>query len=308
MDAPLGSVGLEESDELQRLRRRAYGPDADIAGDAAAQARLSELEAAQHRQPASVVDAPAGVPAPLPDRIPGPEPAEAADSAATSVPQRVDRAFVDHEPGGLSATAQDHAEGPAADSRPTAGGPTAPWWRRRRWLVILGGGIAVLALNAALVGWMSQLLAQGAAPLPADTSTATMPPVPNQFPQGLYLPAPDYVLTLGSVGAAADRPNDPHDTLDSLGISRDELSRYEDFQRHPDVWRLNVWSGESRYGMTCLFVAVPEQGIRGGNSAEGCAPEGFHAIAELRQMEGDGFTRFVLRGDEVNIYVYAAGY
>ena len=63
MDAPRGSVEFEESDELQRLRRRAYGPDADIAGDAAAQARLSELEAARRRQSTPVVDAAALVPA-----------------------------------------------------------------------------------------------------------------------------------------------------------------------------------------------------------------------------------------------------
>ena len=63
MDAPLGSVEFEESDELQRLRRRAYGPDADIAGDVAAQARLSKLDAARHGQLTPVVDASALVPA-----------------------------------------------------------------------------------------------------------------------------------------------------------------------------------------------------------------------------------------------------
>ena len=46
-----------------------------------------------------------------------------------------------------------------------------------------------------------------------------MPPSPIGARHGLYLPAPDYVLALESVGAAADPPNDPHGTLDSLGIS-----------------------------------------------------------------------------------------
>ena len=59
-----------KSNELQRLRRRAYGPDADIAGDVAAQARLSELEAAQRRQLTPVVDAAALVAAPVPERVP----------------------------------------------------------------------------------------------------------------------------------------------------------------------------------------------------------------------------------------------
>ncbi len=62
MDAPGESADFEESDELQRLRRRAYGPNADIAGDAAAQARLSELEAAQRRERAADVDAAAAPP------------------------------------------------------------------------------------------------------------------------------------------------------------------------------------------------------------------------------------------------------
>ena len=57
MDGPLGSVEGVEASELERLRRRAYGRGGDIAGDVAAQARLSELEAAtQHRQPNPVID------------------------------------------------------------------------------------------------------------------------------------------------------------------------------------------------------------------------------------------------------------
>ena len=56
MDGPLGSVEGAEAGELERLRRRAYGRDGDIAGDLAAQARLSELEAAQRRQLTPVID------------------------------------------------------------------------------------------------------------------------------------------------------------------------------------------------------------------------------------------------------------
>ena len=56
--------------------------------------------------------------------------------------------------------------------------------------------------------------------------------------------------------------------------------------------------------MTCLFVAVPGQGLREGFSAEGCSPEGLDTIAELPHLGGDGFTRFVLKGDHVNVYVY----
>jgi hypothetical protein len=64
MDAPLGSGGVEESDESERPRRRTYGPEADIAGDAAAQARLWELEATQRRQLTAAASVPGTRPAP----------------------------------------------------------------------------------------------------------------------------------------------------------------------------------------------------------------------------------------------------
>jgi hypothetical protein len=169
-------------------------------------------------------------------------------------------------------------------------------------LAILSVAIAALLLIAA-GAWMSQLLADGPTPIPAETATAKMPPVPMRFPQGLLLPVPEYVLALTSVGADARMPDDPHRTLNSLGISADELKRYEDFQG-PDVGSLNVWSGESRYGMTCLLVAVPGQGPREGLSAEGCSPEGFDTIAELPHLGSGGFIRFALRGDQVNVYQY----
>ena len=171
MDAPRGSVEFEEADELERLRRRAYGPDADIAGDAAAQARLSELEAAQRRQPTPVVDAAAAVPAPVPERVPVAEPVEGSRSASTSVPQPVGGAFAEHERAGGSVTEQDPAKGSTADSDAIDRAPAAPWWRRRRWLIV-GGAIAALALNVALTAWMSQLLADESTPIPAETATA----------------------------------------------------------------------------------------------------------------------------------------
>lgn len=237
----------EDMDELERLQRRAYGPGADIAGDAAAKARLSELEAAR-RQPNPVVDA-----------------------------------------------------------------PTAPWWRRRRWLAILGSAIAALALIAALIAWMSQLLAPGSTPIRTDMSTAKiLPPVPDARGRGHLVFAPDYVLALKSVGADADEPKDPHGTLNLLGLSTDELRRYEDFRG------LGVWSGESRYGTACLLVAHPGQGLREGIGDERCSPEGLDTIADLVNPGSDGYNsggvfadltngsliRFVLNGDHVDVHLY----
>jgi hypothetical protein len=61
----------EVPEELRRLRARAYGPDADIAADAGALARLAELEAQVRRE--GPRPAPAAVANPVPAAI-GPEP------------------------------------------------------------------------------------------------------------------------------------------------------------------------------------------------------------------------------------------
>lgn len=257
MGAPRGSVEFEYAEELHRLRRRAYGPDADIAEDAAAQARLSELEAA-HRQPTLVGDAGPAVSASMPEGAP--------------VPDIID--------GSLP-------------------------WRRRRRSVIVGGVIAVLTVNIAVTASVWQLLADRSTPIPAASATEETPRVPSGRGGGYYVPAPDHVLALTSAGAAADQPKDPGGRLDALGIRPGELKRYEDFQG-PDVWNINVWSGESRYGMTCLLIAVAGQPISdGGRAAEGCSLQGQATIADI--MGTDTLTRLVLKGDHVDVYVYEGG-
>jgi hypothetical protein len=295
-----GPVELEQADELERLRRRAYGPDADIAEDAAAQARLSELEAAQRRQSTPVEADSASDLFPVPEVATLPGAVEGSRSGPTSVPHPIDGVFVEHELAGGSVTVQDPAEGPTAESDPIAGVPATPWWRRRPFL-ILGAAVAALALYIAVVAWTSQLLADGSAPIPAETSTAKIVPLPYGQGGVSYVQSADDVLALRSVGVQTDEPNDPLGTLDALGISADELTAYEGFLRS-DVGNLNVWSGESRYGLTCLLVAVPGQGLRDGLSTEGCSLKGLDTIADLRTR--NSLTRFVLRGDHVNVYVY----
>ena len=149
---------------------------------------------------------------------------------------------------------------------------------------------------------MSQLLADGSTPVPTETATAEMPRFPAAQGRPDYEPRPDYVLALKSVGEDADKPNDPNGTLDALGISADELRRYEDFQG-PDGGSLDVWSGESRFGMTCLLVAVSNQAATYGFSTEGCSLKGKDTILDL-QMGSGGHERFVLGGDQVNVYMY----
>jgi hypothetical protein len=122
---------------------------------------------------------------------------------------------------------------------------------------------------------------------------------------------PDDVLALRAVGADADKPKDPHGTLNWLGLNTDELGRYEDFRG------LGVWSGKSRHGTACLLVAHPGQGLREGIGDEACSPEGLKTIAELMNggpaySTGDVFAglptgsliRFVLNGDHVDVYLY----
>ncbi|WP_457965348.1 hypothetical protein M1E17_02950 [Arthrobacter sp. D1-29] len=254
MDDPLGSVEGVEAIELERLRRRAYGRDGDITGDAAAQTRLSELEAAQHRQLTPVIDPTPSVPDPVPKSVPVAEPVEGPRSTSTSVPQTVD------------------------------GAPAAPWWRRRRWLMIFGGATAALALITVHVAWLSQLR--------ADEPTV----VPESQHRMAAVPAADFRLELKSVGADIDEPQDNLGTLDALGLNANELRQYENFNE------FRVWSGESRYGMVCLLVA--DYSIRERNGTEGCSPKGLETVAEVVWFDARGLTRFVLNGDYVEVYVF----
>lgn len=131
MDA--SSQSLESEAELAELRRRAYGPDADIADDDVAQRRLIELEDAARPASSSQRALPAGL-----DR-------SDLDAVFAGVPseQPADARF------GLSPDAEATPVGvpsPGADDGVVVGDVAdtqgAPWWRRNaRWVA---AGIAVL--------------------------------------------------------------------------------------------------------------------------------------------------------------------
>ena len=117
-------------------------------------------------------------------------------------------------------------------------------------------------------------------PVPdGDGRRANAPPTIPPLPKGTTL-AQDYVLALESVGTDTDEPKDKHGTLNALGLSADGMRRYE------DLGGLGVWSGESRYGTTCLLVAHPGQGLREGIGAEVCSPTGLDPIADLGPLPG----------------------
>lgn len=156
--------------------------------------------------------------------------------------------------------------------------------------MILGGAVAALALIPAVLAWISQPPPDESTPMPTDTAEALL--VPDGGAQPV---APAAVLAPVSFGADADEPRDPDGTLDALGLSADELRQYEDFNG------VKVWSGSSRYGMLCLLGVLDD---REATSAEGCAPEGLETTAEMEWFQNEGLTRYVLRGDHVEVYTY----
>lgn len=198
MDRPLGPVDPEESDELERLRRRAYGPGADIAGDAAAQARLTELEAAQRRPRTPVVDTVAWVPAQVEERVSDAAPAGGSDNERNP-------------------TQESTAGSDAADRAPAA--------RRRRWWAFISIAIADVALLAVLLTWV----------WPREEEHVPSPDFGRSADSPSFGRSADFVLTLESVGADADEPKDPHGTLDRLGLNIDQMRRYEDIG-YLSVW------------------------------------------------------------------------
>jgi hypothetical protein len=75
------AMGDEDRAELALLRARAYGPDADIADDAAARARLEELESLLRTPPVPEEPAAPAAPEPAPAPEPTPTPETASEPA-----------------------------------------------------------------------------------------------------------------------------------------------------------------------------------------------------------------------------------
>jgi hypothetical protein len=190
MDATLGSVESYVTDELQRLRERAYGPDADIAQDAAAQARLTELESARRSAPTPELVEGSPAPSPVP---------ELAEWSSSLSPVTE---LVEGSPAsGPTPEVVDGFRGTDASAAPVAGSTPAtkpPWWRRPRSWAIVGAGALALAVITALIAWISP-------------------------------PPPDRVLALQSVGER-DEFVDVYGNLEWLGLDAEGLRRYDDFR------------------------------------------------------------------------------
>ncbi|MGC5171012.1 hypothetical protein ACLQ2Q_10195 [Microbacterium sp. DT81.1] len=275
MDTALGSI--DESDELERLRERAYGPDADIAQDAAAQARLSELEAARRLSIiAPVPEVPRGG-----DAAPASGPAHGSIFMATGpagAPLPVD-AHLESGPGARleeGAGPVTTSVGASAPAAAVAGAPTGlaatPWWRRRRWLAMIGGGVAAVLLVAAVVSSLA--------------------------------PRPDFVLQLQGPAGDEQEITDMNSSITWLGLDPEQLLRFEDFRG------FRVWSGPTQYGTDCLIISRVDQGL----AALGCSPAGLATIADLQRYSGvtdevfadmptGSMIRFVLDGDRVEVFL-----
>lgn len=269
-------------EELAALRRRAYGPDADIAGDPRAQARLVALE---HELAARDSGAPGGA---LSRDSKGSATA-GVDTVTADGAIETSRAAGDDAEAGIATT--------SATSETSRGGPARRMRRALPWVVASAATVvAAIAVGALYV----------------DGLTEPEPEYVRIPDRSLPQDAPDYVLALASVGADADDPRDPHGTLDQLGLSTDDLRQYDDFRG------LSVWSGESRSGAACLLVAHPVQGLNEGIGDAVCFPRGFDTIAELRLCGGcsapevfaglptGSLIQFALKGDHVDVYVRPA--
>jgi hypothetical protein len=279
MDVPSESAEFEESDELQRLRRRAYGPDADIAGDAAAQARLSALETAQRGEGAPVVDVAGGISVPTSERVPHPGSLEGSRPASTSVPQPADKASAEREPDRGSVTERDTAGVPVADSDPRDGALSAPWWRRRR---LLPWGIAAVAVLAAAIAVGVSVDESSEV---VDESSASRP-VAQLNPQG----------PPGNASIPVD-----DQTLGAAGLT------VADFVSYGSYGPLQIWSTTKVANNRCIAVVV-EAHI----SVFECTAPSVDTIARYnidpdlvpptRSGELTPYVRFVLHDEVVDVY------
>lgn len=283
MDAPGRPAALTDEMELAQLRSRAYGPDADIAGDPAAQARLDELESARRRtvgasHDTALVHETVEVP---PAAARSPEPASSIESSAdltNPAASNVSAAIPPADPAtGASVTITADGVPPASSPSPVPGPerPGTPWWRRRLWWGVIGGA-AVAAV--VLVGGVAAVI-----------------------------PHPEATLRVTSSDSQGPVRVDLFGGVDELGLERSDLRLHDEFRG------LQVWSGETEAGSRCLFIT----GALSSNWGRSCTPSGLDPTIDLYKYAGfndrvfgyipDGSViRFVLRGDAVEVWIAQA--
>lgn len=237
------SASADSSHELDVLRSRAYGPDADIHRDVEALARLIELEE-QAR------------PDPLGAKSPGDRSAAEPGSSG------------ERDGGPIRNRGGDDDGGEPADGEPAVADPAA---RPRVWA------------RVPVFAWVMLALAIG-------IGIGVAVPV-------LSAPRPLVTLERAPIG---DAPVD----FELYGIRAESPVRYESFHD------LQVWSGVSEQGSTCIVVTNDA----GEWIAAGCAPEPLSPTADviffsgMRPIDGldlpDGSVlRFTLREQVMDVWI-----
>ncbi|MEZ3161506.1 hypothetical protein AB1K54_13330 [Microbacterium sp. BWT-B31] len=243
----------ESERELAALRRRAYGPGADIHDDADALARLQALESLTRPAPRDAVATPARTePAAVPEPAAAPEPAPALASApaAESAPAHTPAPHQDE----ASATADGSPdEQPARADVPASPGP---WGRvRRAWSATPRW---ILAIGCLVVGVAAGI---GAVNLTAPQPTARLPVA--AIPPGQEPPA--------------------HFVADALtwhGLENSDLRPHEPYRG------MSIYSARNNRGEDCLFVAVSSDWPVGG-----CAPASLGPVVDVPYGAVNGAVR-----------------
>ncbi|HWL78304.1 hypothetical protein [Microbacterium sp.] len=288
------SLSPERLDELAALRRRAYGPDADIEQDQDAVARLQELE--DLARPGTVADAAPPVEGQAPTSVdaaveeaaapiqpetaavidvadvpPAPMGAQPAGAGAASVSSGDDRSATD-----AAAAAETKAETAPPVEQPAPKGffaRIAAWWRRiPRWTIAV---VAVIVGAVASVGLGAAASAQPAARLGIDSSRV----------------GSDIVFL-------------PEGALVYYELERDDIRLHEAFGD------LQVVSGINDSDQECLFAAVGDRWLNGG-----CAPAEFGAVFDITDDYGlqeltdpdlpqRSTIRLILKGEVVEVWVH----
>ena len=280
--------GADSAAELAALRRRAYGPDADIHADAAARARLQELEdalrrpAARSAAPEATAPEATGSEATVPEAT-GSEPtppAFEAEPAAGVTPRTADAGEPRREARPRPARMQDPqtAPDPGEDPEPVAAPDAAarrPDIRRRVGALLRDGRTWAIAAVGAVVG---AAVAIGLLVYPWDAPDRVLRP---QVDQPRFLSA-DY-----------------GDFLRQLGAKEDSQRAYE------PVAGYIPWSLELESGGRCVLVTRGTRNLV--NMA--CASDGRDPILDLlpglwggEQANTSTTLRFVGRDDRVEVW------
>lgn len=282
MDSP--PLSSDPRSELAALRRRAYGPNADIENDATALARLNALEDAVRSEEESAAHRERAIRA-----------AEwnATRDEPTIRTSRPSASLLDAQPpvtADAASSPRDHASpspvpvGPVPPSTPPGGATSDPrsatskpsqWWKRLndvrpRWLL----------LGAAVIGIAIGLL------LPMLTP-----------------PFPDATLSkVGELGA----PMPVEEDMGTMYSSDEDTGQlYEQFEG------MDVWSVQTDTGAACVYVIADGSWV-----TAGCAPDGLTVIADAQAYPGaprfldtlpeGSVVRFEMRGDVIDVWVVEA--